>query len=184
MIRELVSKDNLYSYSPYIFAMLHYVRMYEVLSAHELMLLRPQADQFRTLSFIDMFLGFSYKLGDVADSTETLFELDENLEYQFHYNSELKMKEGIFAVSFTFSAEKPVQPLVTELLCCIARKGQHRIYCFRLLRFSQDSFTIAAPKEHYALLCDTVANLSAFLAEKMELIPLDVKEETIRENHL
>lgn len=181
MVRELVSKDNMYSHSLYIFAMLQYVRMYEVLSAHTLMQAPPQISRLRTLSFIDMFLGISYELGAVSDETGYLFDLDENLEFQFRYSPAVKMKDGILAVSFSFSSEKPVQHLVTELISCFSRKRLDQTYGFRMLRYSKDSFTIATPEKHYAHLCDTVANLAAFLAEKMELAPLDVIEQTLQQ---
>ena len=176
IIKELVSKDNIYSYSPYIFAMLQYVRMYEVLSAHPLMQKKSQANRLRTLSFIDMFLGGSYELKDVSDTDECLFELDEQLEFQFRYSIEVKMKDGILAVSFTFSAKKQVQQLVTELIACFSRKRLAQIYGFRLLKYSQDSITFAASEQYYAQLCDAVANLATFLAEKMDLTPLEIIE--------
>lgn len=176
MIRELVSKDNIYSHSPYIFAMLQYVRMYEVLSAHALMQAQPQAERLRTLTFIDMFLGISYELGDVADTTGEMFELDEDLVFRFRYGAGIKMKDGILAVSFVFSSGEPVHPLVMELLGSFSRKRLAQMYGFRLLHYSQDSFIIAAPEKHYAQLCDSIANLAAFLAEKMNLLPINIKE--------
>lgn len=176
MIKELISKDNVYSYSPYIFAMLQYVKMYEVLSAHPLMQMKPQADRLRTRSFIDMILGISYKLEDVADTEGYLFELDEQLELQFRHSSGIKMKDGILAVSYIFSAKKPVQLLVTELIACFSRKRLAQTYGFRLLKYSEDSVTFAAPEKCYAQLCDIVANLAAFLAEGMDLAPLDIIE--------
>lgn len=179
MIRELVSKDNIYSYSPYIFSMLHYVRMYEVLSSHDLMLMPPQMKRFNTLSSIDRLLGISYVLSDVADTTETLFELDENLKYQFRYSFGTKMKEGISAIRFTFSADKPIDMLVTELLCCISRKRLAQTYGLRLLSYSQDSFIFAIPKMHHAQLTDAIVNLTAVLAKKMNLIPVDIREEIL-----
>lgn len=51
---------------------------------------------------------------------------------------------------------------------------------FRLLQYSEDSFTFATPAQNYGLLCDTVANLSSFLAEKMDLAPLDIREESVK----
>lgn len=177
MVRELVSKDNLYSHSLYIFAMLQYVRMYEVLSAHALMQAPPQINRLRTLSFLDMFLGISYELEAVSDETGFLFELDENLEFQFRYSPMVKIKDGISAVNFAFSSDKPVKQLVIELICSLSRKRLAQTYGFRMLRYSQDSLTIATPERHYAHLCDTVANLAAFLAEKLALAPLDVTEQ-------
>lgn len=176
IIKELVSKDNIYSYSPYIFAMLQYVRMYEVLSAHPLMQMQPQLKRLRTLSFVDMLLGISYKLENVADTEGCLFELDEQLEFHFRYGSGFKMKDGILAVSFTFSAKMPVKQLVIKLISCFSRKRLAQIYGFRLLKYSQDSITFATPERYYAQLCDAVANLATFLAEKMRVTPLDIIE--------
>lgn len=182
MIKELVSKDNIYSYSPYIFTMLQYVRMYEVLSAHPLMQMQPQVKRLRTLSFVDMLLGISYELENVADTAGCLFELDEQLEFQFRYSPGVNMKDGILAVSFTFSAKKQVQQLVTELIACFSRKRLAQIFGFRLLKYSQDSITFAAPEKYYAQLCDAVANLATFLAEKMDLTPLEIIEKTYNGN--
>lgn len=182
MIKELVSKDNIYSYSPYIFTMLQYVRMYEVLSAHPLMQMQPQVKRLRTLSFVDMLLGISYELENVADTAGCLFELDEQLEFHFRYSPGVNMKDGILAVSFTFSAKKQVQQLVTELIACFSRKRLAQIFGFRLLKYSQDSITFAAPEKYYAQLCDAVANLATFLAEKMDLTPLEIIEKTYNGN--
>ena len=177
MIKELVSKENIYGYSPYIFSMRHYVRMYEVLSANPVMNQRKQLEQFRILTSIEMLLGISYELKDVTDTPKPLFELDEKMERKFQYHPGMKMKEGIYSVTFTFSNEKPVQALVTDLLHRISRKNLAQIYGYRLLQYSPDSFSIATSSKYYGQLCEIVANLSTYLAEKQELIPLIVKEE-------
>lgn len=143
MIKELVSKKNIYGYSPYIFSMLHYVRMYEVLSANPVMNQKKQLERFRILTSIEMLLGISYELKDVTDAPKPLFELDEKMEHQFQYRPEMKLKEGVYSVTFTFSNEKPVQALVTDLLHRISRKNLAQIYGYRLLHYSPDSFTIA-----------------------------------------
>lgn len=103
--------------------------------------------------------------------------MDDKLEYQFHYTSSLRLKEGLRAVTFTFSHEKPLGSLVMDILYHISRKGCAQIYCCRLLRFSQDSFTIAAA-EYHGQLCDAVAGISVFLAERRGLVPLTIKEDT------
>ena len=46
-----------------------------------------------------------------------------------------------------------------------------------MLRFTSDSFTIATTEDNYAQLCEIVANLSTYLAEKQGLLPLTIKEE-------
>ena len=178
MIKELVSKINTYDYSPYIFSMLQYVRMYEVLSAHTLLSQKEHAQRLRVLSSVEMFLGISYKLEEIADTQKPLFDLSEKLECQFHYTSDLKLKEGIYSVTFTFSHEKPVQSLVTDILYRISRRNLAHIYGYRLLRFAKDSFTIATTAEYYGQLCEIVANISTYLAERQDLIPLIVKEKT------
>lgn len=180
MIKELVSKVNTYNYSPYIFSMLQYVRMYEVLSAHPLLSQKEHAQRLRVLSSVEMFLGISYKLEEIADTQKPLFDLSEKLECQFHYTSDLKLKEGIYSVTFTFSHEKPAQSLVTDILYRISRRNLAHIYGYRLLRFAQDSFTIATTAEYYGQLCEIVANISSYLAEKQALVPLIVKEDTIK----
>lgn len=176
MIKELTSKINMYEYSPYIFSMLQYVKMYEVLSAHPILCRKECIRKLRMISSIEMFLGISYELKEVADTQKFLFELNDKLECRFHYTSDLKLKEGIYSVTFTFSHEKPIQSLVTNILYRIAQKNLVHMYGYRLLRFSQDSFTIATTAEYYGQLCEIVANLSTYLAEKEDLVPLIVKE--------
>ena len=176
MIKELVSKTNTYGYSPYIFSMLQYVKMYEVLSKHPLLCQEKYVQELQAISSIEMFLGISYELKDVADTQKTLFDLDNKLECQFHYTSDLKLKEGIYSVNFTFTHEKPVQSLVTNILCRIAQKNLAHMYGYRLLRFSHDSFTIATTEKYYGQLCEIVANLSTYLTEKQDLVSLIVKE--------
>ena len=176
MIKELVSKTNTYNYSPYIFSMLQYVKMYEVLSTHPILCQKECLEKLQIVSSIEMFLGISYELKEVADTQKSLFDLDEQLECRFHYTSDIKLKKGIYSVTFTFSHEKPVQALVTSILYRIARKNLAHMYGYRLLCFSQDSFTIATTTEYYGQLCEIVANLSAYLAKKQDLISLVVKE--------
>lgn len=178
MIKELVSKTNLYHYPPYVFSMLQYVRMYEVMSSHPIFDQKDHAQRFHVLSSVEMFLGISYELKETADTQKPLFDLDDKLEYQFHYTSSLRLKEGLRAFTFTFSHEKPLGSLVMDILYHISRKVCAQIYCCRLLRFSQDSFTIAAAEEYHGQLCDAVAGISAFLAERRGLVPLTIKEDT------
>lgn len=176
MIKELASKENTYEYSPYIFSMLQYIKMFEVLSTNTLLNQRNYAQKLRVISDIEMFLGFSYELKGISDTQEPLFTLNESLEYQFQDTSALKLKEGIHSVTFTFSHKKPVQSLVISVLRHFSSKDLTHLYGYRLLRFSQDSFTIATTEEHYGLLCEIVANLSTYLAEKQGMVPLVVKE--------
>lgn len=176
MIKELVSRTNTYDYSPYIFSMLQYVKMYEVLSTHPILCQKECLQKLKIISSIEMFLGISYELKEIADTQKSLFDLDDKLECRFHYNPDIKLKEGIYSVTFTFSHEKPVQPLVTNILYRIARKNLAHMYGYRLLCFSSDSFTIATTTEYYGQLCEIVANLSAYLAKKQDLLSLVVKE--------
>lgn len=180
MVKELTSKTNLYGYSPYIFAMLQYVKMYEVLSSQDLLKQKEAQDRLKMLSHIDSLLGISYELREVAETAEPLFDLDEKRNYRFLYHPEMKMKEGIYSVTFSFSSENPCGSLVTDILCRIARKDLAKIQGYRLLQYRQDSFTIATAAQHYEQLCEVVANLATYLAEKQNLIPLIIKEDTIK----
>ena len=90
------------------------------------------------------------------------------------------MKEGIYSVTFSFSSENPCGSLVSDILCRIARKDLAKIQGYRLLQYRQDSFTIATTAQHYEQLCETVANLATYLAEKQNLIPLIIREDTIK----
>ena len=128
-----------------------------------------------------MLLGISYELKDVTNTPKPLFEMDEKMKYQFQYRPEMKLKEGVYSVTFTFSNEKPVQALVTDLLHRISRKNLAQIYGYRLLQYSPDSFFIATSSKYYGQLCEIMANLSTYLAERQDLIPLIVKEDTIRQ---
>lgn len=180
MVKELTSKTNLYSYSPYIFTMLQYVKMYEVLSSQKLLQSNEAQNRLHVLSHIDSLMGISYELKDVAQTTDPLFLLDEKRDPQFLYCPETKMKEGIYSVTFSFSSENPCGSLVSDILCRIARKDLAKIQGYRLLQYRQDSFTIATTAQHYEQLCETVANLATYLAEKQNLIPLIIKEDTIK----
>ena len=180
MVKELTSKTNLYSYSPYIFTMLQYVKMYEVLSSQKLLQSNEAQNRLHVLSHIDSLMGISYELKDVAHTTDPLFLLDEKRDPQFLYCPETKMKEGIYSVTFSFSSENPCGSLVSDILCRIARKDLAKIQGYRLLQYRQDSFTIATTAQHYEQLCETVANLATYLAEKQNLIPLIIREDTIK----
>lgn len=176
MIKELVSKKNSYAHSPYIFSMLQYIRMYEVLSTNTFLNQKDYAQRLHVLSNVEMFLGFSYEMKEITDTQGPLFTLNESLEYRFQDISALKLKEGIRSVTFTFSHEKPIQFLVMNVLCHFSSKNLTHLYGYRLLWFSQDSFTIATTEEHYGQLCEIVANLSTYMAEKQGMVPLVVKE--------
>lgn len=180
MVRELTSKTNLYGYSPYIFAMLQYVKMYEVLASQELLKTKEAQDRLKILCQIDALLGISYELREVAETTDPLFDLDEKGERHFLYRPEMRMKEGIYSVTFSFSPENPCGSLVTDILYRIARKDLTKMQGYRLLRYCQDSFTVATSAQHYEQLCEVVANLATYLAEKQNLIPLIIKEDTIK----
>lgn len=180
MVKELTSKTNRYGYSPYIFTMLQYVKMYEVLSTQPLLETMEAREKLRTLTYIDSLLGISYELRDVAQTEEPLFSMDEKREYQFLYQPEIKMKEGIYSVTFSFSADNPCGSLVTDILCRIAQKDLAKIQGYRLLQYRQDAFTIATSAQHYEQLCEAVTSLATYLAEKQELIPLIIKEDTVK----
>lgn len=180
MVKELTSKTNRYGYSPYIFTMLQYVKMYEVLSTQPLLETMEAREKLRTLTYIDSLLGISYELRDVAQTEKPLFSMDEKREYQFLYQPEIKMKEGIYSVTFSFSADNPCGSLVTDILCRIAQKDLAKIQGYRLLQYRQDALTIATSAQHYEQLCEAVTSLATYLAEKQELIPLIIKEDTVK----
>ena len=180
MVKELTSKTNLYGYSPYIFTMLQYVKMYEVLSSQDLLATKEAQNRLRILTFIDSLLGISYEMREVVESDDFLFELDEKRDYHFLYQPEMKMKKGIYSVTFSFSSDNPCGSLVTDILYRIARKNLAKINGYRLLQYRSDSLTFATTAEHYEQLCETIANLATYLAEKQNLIPLIIKENTIK----
>lgn len=180
MVKELVSKTNLYDYSPYIFTMLQYVKMYDVLSSQEIFKQTKTQNKLRTLSFIDSLLGISYELRNVVETADPLFCLDEKGDRHFLYRPELKMKEGFYSVTFSFSSDNPCGSLVTDILYRIARKDLAKIQGYRLLQYRSDSFTIATAAQHYEQLCEVVSNLATYLAEKQDLIPLIIKEDIIK----
>ena len=132
------------------------------------------------LSHIDSLLGISYELRDVAETADPLFRLDEKRNYHFLYRPEIKMKEGIYSVTFSFSSKNPCGSLVTDILYRIARKDLAKIQGYRLLQYRQDSFTVATAAQYYEQLCEVVSNLATYLAEKQNLIPLIIKENIIK----
>lgn len=180
MIKELVSRTNTYEYSQYIFDMLHYVKMYEVLSSNNIMNQDSQKKHFKTLSYIEMLLGISYELKDVAETVKPLFKISNDMEYIFEYNPGLKLKEDICAATFTFSCEKPLETLITDILYHISQKNLAQTYGYRLLHYSDNSITFASMSIYYDQLREIIANLSTYLAEKDNLMPLIIKESTYK----
>ncbi|MDE5824484.1 MAG: hypothetical protein K2H91_07370 [Lachnospiraceae bacterium] len=67
--------------------------------------------------------------------------------------------------------------LVPSLLYRFAKQHLPEKFGYRMLRFTSDSFTIAITEDNYVQLCEIVANLSTFLAEKQGLLSLTIKEE-------
>lgn len=177
MIKELASRENRYALSPYIFSMLHYVKMYEVLENNPLMQDVKIRDDFEMLSGIDTLMGIAYELKDIADSSAYLFTRNQKGEVCFSYQPDMVMKNGICSVTFTFSASGPLNSLVSSLLYRFAKQHLPEKFGYRILRFTPDSFTIATMEDNYAQLCENVANLSTFLAEKLRILPLKIKEE-------
>ena len=86
------------------------------------------------------------------------------------------MKKGICSVTFTLTAPGPLNGLVSNLLYRFAKQHLAEYFGYRMLRFTSDSFTIATTEDNYAQLCEIVANLSTYLAEKQGLLPLTIKE--------
>lgn len=177
MIKELVSRENRYGLPPHIFSMLHYVKMYEVLENNPLMQDEQVRNEFEMLSGIDTLMGIGYELKDVADSSASLFTRNQKGEVCFSYKPDMVMKSGICSVTFVLTAPGPLNSLVSSLLYRFAKQHLPEKFGYRMLRFTPDSFTIATMEDNYAQLCEIVANLSTFLAEKQGLLPLTIKEE-------
>lgn len=177
MIKELASRENRYGLPPHIFSMLHYVKMYEVLESNPLMRDEQIRSEFEMLSGIDTLMGIGYELKDVADSSASLFTRNPNGEICFSYQPDMVMKNGICSVTFTLAASGPLNCLVSSLLYRFAKQHLPEKFGYRILRFTSDSFTVATTKDNYAQLCEIVANLSTFLAEKQGFLPLTIKEE-------
>ncbi len=177
IIKELASKENCYDLPPHVFSMLHYAKMYEVLENNPLMQDAKIRSKFEILSGIDTLMGIAYELKDVADSSASLFSRNQKGEICFSYQPDMMMKHGICSVTFTLSASGPINSLVTNLLYRFAKQHLTEKFGYRMLRFTSDSFTIATTEDNYANLCEIVANLSTFLAQKQGLLPLTIKEE-------
>lgn len=177
MIKELAFRENRYGLSPHTFSMLHYVKMYEVLENNPLMQDEQIRSEFEMLSGIDTLMGIAYELKDVADSSASLFTRNQKGEVCFSYQPDMVMKSGICSVTFTLAASGPLNGLVSNLLYRFAKQHLPEKFGYRMLRFTPDSFTIATTEDNYAQLCEIVANLSTFLAEKQGLLPLTIKEE-------
>lgn len=177
MVKELASRENRYSLPPHIFSMLHYAKMYEVLENNPLMKDTKIRNEFEVLSGIDTLMGIAYELKDIADSSASLFTRNQKGETCFSYQPDMVMKNGICSVTFTLSAGGPLNNLVSNLLYRFAKQHLTENFGYRMLRFTSDSFTIATTEDNYAQLCEIVANLSTYLAEKQGLLPLTIKEE-------
>lgn len=177
MVKELASRENRYNLPPHIFSMLHYTKMYEVLENNPLMHDAKIRNEFEMLSGIDTLMGIAYELKDVADSSASLFTRNQKGETCFSYQPDMIMKNGICSVTFTLSAAGPLNNLVYNLLYRFAKQHLSENFGYRMLRFTSDSFTIATTEDNYAQLCEIVANLSTYLAEKQGLLPLTIKEE-------
>lgn len=176
MVKELASRENRYNLPPHIFSMLNYTKMYEVLENNPLMQDVKIRNEFDILSGIDTLMGIAYELKDVADSSAFLFTRNQKGETRFSYQPDMIMKNGICSVTFTLSATGPLNSLVSNLLYRFAKQHLTENYGYRMLCFTSDSFTIATTEDNYAQLCEIVANLSTFLAEKQGLLPLTIKE--------
>lgn len=177
MIKELTTRENRYGLPPHVFSMLHYVKMYDILENNPLMQDEQIRSEFEMLSGIDTLMGIAYELKDVADSSASLFVRNQKGEICFSYKPDMVMKNGICSVTFTLAASGPLNSLVSSLLYRFAKQHLPEKFGYRMLRFTSDSFTIATTENNYAQLCEIVANLSTFLAEKQGLLPLTIKEE-------
>ena len=169
-------RENQYNINTNIFSMLHYTKMYEVLENNPLMHDAKIRNEFEILSGIDSLMGIGYELKDVADSSASLFTRNQRGEICFSYQPDMIMKKGICSVTFTLTAPGPLNGLVSNLLYRFAKQHLAEYFGYRMLRFTSDSFTIATTEDNYAQLCEIVANLSTYLAEKQGLLPLTIKE--------
>ncbi|MDE5824485.1 MAG: hypothetical protein K2H91_07375 [Lachnospiraceae bacterium] len=104
MVKELASKENWYALPPHIFAMLHYVKMYEVLENNPLMQDEQIRNKFNMLSGIDTLMDIEYELKDVADSPAFLFTRNQKGEVCFSFQPDMVMKNGICSGTFTLAA--------------------------------------------------------------------------------
>lgn len=177
MIKELTSRTNQNGLSSHIFAMPCYEKMYHVLEANPILQKEEQREKFELLSGIDALLGISYDLKDIADTSSPLFNIDEQGEYQFFYTPDIKLRSGIYSITFHLSAPKPLNGLVIDLLYRLIGENLTKKFGYRLLRFSTNSFTLATTERNYPQLREIVINLSTCLAERKDLLPLIVNEE-------
>lgn len=177
MIKELSSRENQYKLPLYIFAMSYYVKMYEVLEANPILKQETQKKEFSLLSGIDALLGISYELKDIAETTDSLFSLNQNGEYCFSYKPNMKMRPGIFSITFYFSAPGQTKELIFRILFQFTKESFAEKFGYRLLQFTENSFSIATTEENYPQLQEIVANLSTYFAGQQGLLPLTVKEE-------
>ena len=161
----------------HIFSMLHYVKMYEVLENNPLMQDEQAKNEFEMLSGIDTLMGIGYELKDITDSLCHFVYPKPKGDICFFYKPDMTMKSGICSVTFTLSAFGPLNSLVSNFLYRFVKQHLPEKFGYRMLCFTSDSFTIATTEDNYAHLCETVANMSTFLAEKQGLLPLTVREE-------
>lgn len=182
MIKELVSRTNHHALPAYIFCMPYYLKMQEVIMQNHIFRQKEAQDLFLNISSINTLLGISYELQEsvIVPSCTTLFELDENLDYSFHYiKDSMDMKTGIYSVTYTFSHSQPSNNIAMDLLYRFARKELMTKFSYRLLAFRHDSFTIATKEEDYSHLCEIVANMATHIATNKGLLPIYVSEERI-----
>lgn len=181
IIKELVSRENTYHLASYIFAMLHYTKMYEVIKTHPCFLMQEQQKAFGIASVINSFLGISYELREVVETTSPLFTMNDHLDLQFHYQPEWKMKAGYYSVTFSLSADHPLNSLVINILYRFAIQKLPAKFGYRLLSFTKDSLSVATTEKAYPHLCEVVAAFATHLAEKQGLLPIIIEENLIRD---
>lgn len=176
MIKELLSRDNQHDYTPYLFVMPHYIRMFEVLNGHPLLQTKEAKYRLRRQASIDALMGLSYEYRLRSGERKTMFELNNDRIPAFSYQDGQTLDNGFYCVTFTFSSEKPLGSLVSNILYRIASKHLAETHGYKLLKFSMSSFTVSTAPEEYEHLCDLVANLATYLSEKEQLIPLLINE--------
>lgn len=180
MIKELVSHTNVHALPTHIFCMPYYCKMQEVMAQNHVFQQEDARKLFTEISAINTLLGISYDLQEsvAAPPDSTLFELDENLDYKFHYQNEsMHMKPGLYSVTYTIAVSQPECNIAMDVLYQFAKKELLLKFSYRLLTFRHDSFTFSTTEEDYAHLCEIVANMATHIAACKGQLPVHITEE-------
>lgn len=177
MVKELLSRENMHRYSPHLFVMPFYVKMYNVLNGHPLLQSKEAKYRLKRQTAVDSLMGISYEYLLPSGERKSLFTMDNSREPIFSYQKGQIIGGGQYCVTFTFSSEKQIGSLIHDILYRIASRHLAETHGYRLLKYTPDSFTVSTPAEEYEHLCDLVANLATYLSERDGLTPLYISEE-------